>query len=392
MKTILEIIKEEEETLNKLVEREYSKRITEQNNNINLLQKQISNLTGNLLRSENKIDENQMSYSKAVKYKNLQSTRKFILWFSPFVLFIILINFWGILWSIVVVIFSWIFIITNITHFFFPDNAVLNQQGKNESLKNILNEIEKHKKIVKQTPIEIASSKEKLQKLESNPIRKENVKNEILLNLKKVRNLIDKWIGKNLDIDRFRNGDTIPHAKTDEDWKKAGENRQPAWCYYNNDPVNREKYGKLYNWYAVNDTRGLAPEGWHIPNDIEWTELENLLADNGYNYDGTIGGGRDKIAKALASTSGWNSSSITGAVGNTDYPTYRNKSGFTALPGGSRGRDGSFDGIGYYGLWWSATERYTNYAWARDVDYSYSTVGRDDSGKELGFSVRCLRD
>ncbi|MFM7765029.1 MAG: FISUMP domain-containing protein, partial [Sphingomonadales bacterium] len=73
------------------------------------------------------------------------------------------------------------------------------------------------------------------------------------------------WMTKNLDVDKFRDGSSIPEAKTDEEWKKAGKNKQPAWCYYNNDPANGAKYGKLYNWYAVNDSRGLAPVGYHIP-------------------------------------------------------------------------------------------------------------------------------
>ena len=90
------------------------------------------------------------------------------------------------------------------------------------------------------------------------------------------------WMTKNLDVSTFRNGDPIPEAKTGEEWKKAGENKQPAWCYCDNDPTNGAKYGKLYNWYAVNDSRGLAPVGYHIPSDAEWTKLEVFLgADAG---------------------------------------------------------------------------------------------------------------
>ena len=85
------------------------------------------------------------------------------------------------------------------------------------------------------------------------------------------------WMTKNLDVATFRNGDPIPQAKTDEEWEKAGENQQPAWCYYDNDPANGAKYGKLYNWYAVNDSRGLAPVGYHIPSDAEWTNTYRLF-------------------------------------------------------------------------------------------------------------------
>jgi len=75
------------------------------------------------------------------------------------------------------------------------------------------------------------------------------------------------WMAENLNVSHFLNGDPIPHVQTNEEWLKAAENRRPAWCYYNNDPVNGKKYGKLYNWFAVNDSRGLAPPGWHIPTD-----------------------------------------------------------------------------------------------------------------------------
>ena len=85
------------------------------------------------------------------------------------------------------------------------------------------------------------------------------------------------WMTKNLNVDKFRNGDPILEAKTDEEWQKAGEKKQPAWCYYDNDPKNGEQYGKLYNWYAVNDPRGLAPEGYHVPTDAEWTQLSDYL-------------------------------------------------------------------------------------------------------------------
>ena len=75
----------------------------------------------------------------------------------------------------------------------------------------------------------------------------------------------------NLNVDKFRNSDPIPQAKTIAEWEAAGINKQPAWCYYDNDASNGEKYGKLYNWFAVNDTRGLAPIGYHIPTNKEWS-------------------------------------------------------------------------------------------------------------------------
>ncbi len=99
--------------------------------------------------------------------------------------------------------------------------------------------------------------------------------NIIQYNSVKIGNQV--WMTENLNVDRFRNGELIPEAKTKEEWIKAGENKQPAWCYYNNDPSNGKKYGKLYNWYAVSDSRGLAPENWRIPSDKEWVLLVELV-------------------------------------------------------------------------------------------------------------------
>src|ERR1043165_1390179 len=81
------------------------------------------------------------------------------------------------------------------------------------------------------------------------------------------------WSTKNLDVSKFRNGDAITEAKTAAEWMAAAEQRKPAWCYYNNDASNGKKYGKLYNWFAVSDPRGLAPDGWHVPSDAEWITL-----------------------------------------------------------------------------------------------------------------------
>ena len=179
------------------------------------------------------------------------------------------------------------------------------------------------------------------------------------------------WMAKNLNLDKFRNGDPIPHAKTKEEWKKAAENKQPAWCYYDNDPSNGEKYGKLYNWYAVNDPRGLAPEGWHVPSDEEWTTLTHHL-----------GGIEGAAGTKMKSTSGWEKD------GNGT-----NESGFSGLPGGLR-TDDWVVGLGDYVKWWSSTESDTGSVWTRALFYGSGEVRREttDKGKIYGFSVRCLRD
>ena len=211
------------------------------------------------------------------------------------------------------------------------------------------------------------------------------------------------WMKENLRTTHYADGTPILHVTGDSNWDTL-DVTDKAYCYYDDDSAtNADTYGALYTWAAAmngaasttnnpSGIQGVCPTGWHLPSDAEWTELENYLADNGYNYDGTTGGGRDKIAKALADSSDWSSSSSTGAVGNTDYPTYRNKSGFTALPGGNRYDNGSFNGIGNYGYWWSATERFAAGAWSRLMGYADSSVSRLGHYKERGFSVRCLRD
>ncbi len=112
---------------------------------------------------------------------------------------------------------------------------------------------------------------------------------------------------------------------------------------------NYTTYGVLYNWPAA---KTACPAGWHLPTDAEWTILENCLIANGFHYDGTTNG--NKIAKSLAATTNWETSSFTGVIGNN--LSLNNKSGFSALPGGLFGRMGGFNFIGFYGCWWSDTE------------------------------------
>jgi uncharacterized protein (TIGR02145 family) len=176
------------------------------------------------------------------------------------------------------------------------------------------------------------------------------------------------WMGKNLDVTNYRNGDPILQVVNPSDW--AGLTTG-AWCYFNNDPVNGTIYGKLYNWYAVNDTRGLAPSGWHIPTDIEWTTLGNILGANPGAKMKSIG------------TANWTSPN-TGAT---------NSSGFTALPGGVRNSSGIFSFVGSFGNWWSSNEMTsTTNAWYRNLIYNNSLLGRSYGSKKLGYSVRLIKD
>ena len=176
------------------------------------------------------------------------------------------------------------------------------------------------------------------------------------------------WITENLNVAHFRNGDPVLEAKTNEEWEREGIEGKPAWCYFDNDPENGEKYGKLYNWYAVKDPRGLAPEGWHVPTDREWTLLTDSI------------GGDNTAGTKMKSTSGWNSG------GHRD-----NLSRFTGLPGSGRYPNGYFEPIGNSGIWWSSSKTTTTSAWGRNLQYSTSSVLRGSFKKGTGLSVRVTK-
>ena len=179
-----------------------------------------------------------------------------------------------------------------------------------------------------------------------------------------------QWMSKNLDVAFYRNGEVIPQVTDPTAWAALTTG---AWCYYDNDSTQGNKYGKLYNWYAVNDPRGLAPQGWHVPSDAEWTILETALGGS------SVAGGKMKEAGTL----NWKAPNTGG----------NNNSGFAGLPGGSRDFNGSFDIVGYYGYWWSSTEfNTTTYAWFRYLSYNNGNFSRNFISKKLGFYVRCLRD
>ena len=175
------------------------------------------------------------------------------------------------------------------------------------------------------------------------------------------------WAVANLTVTTFQNGDSIPEAKTNKEWVEAGESGKPAWCYYNNDPKSGLKYGKLYNWFAVNDPRGLAPAGWKLASDADWVQLVNSV------------GGQSLAGTRMKTTSGW-------SEGNNGT----NESGFTGLPGGYRVENGTFVNLGSIGTWWSTTESKTFEA----IDFYLALSGslsRGSTPKQRGESVRCIR-
>jgi len=190
------------------------------------------------------------------------------------------------------------------------------------------------------------------------------------MDIPSVRICCQRWMTKNLDVSTYRNGDVIPKVTNATTWAALTTG---AYCYFNNDSTTyAATYGKLYNWYAVNDPRGLAPEGWYIPTDFEWTTLGECVG--GF----AIAGGLLKEA----GTSHWNSPN-SGAT---------NRSGFTALPGGIREDDGEFHSNGLNGYWWTSTEFVTGVERFRQLLHNSEYLTDHYNSPKTGYSVRCVRD
>lgn len=177
------------------------------------------------------------------------------------------------------------------------------------------------------------------------------------------------WMGCNLNVSTYRDGTPIPQISDSTAWTNLTTG---AWCHYNNDPANDVIYGKLYNWYAINDPRGLAPTGYHVPSDTEWTTLTDFLGGE------SVAGGKLKEVGLCH----WLSP-------NTDAT---NTSLFTALPGGAREYDGVYSTIGLNGNWWSSTETGTNTAWARNINNGNGNAYRTFADKNAGQAVRLIKD
>ena len=187
------------------------------------------------------------------------------------------------------------------------------------------------------------------------------------------------WMSKNLDVGNYKNGDPIPQVEEQGEWMNLTTG---AWCWYNNDSAEYGSiYGKLYNWYAVNDPRGLAPQGWHIPTDDEWTKLSTCLGG-----DAAAGG---KLKETGTSHWLWPNGEAT------------NETGFTALPGERRPTltsewpiPISQSILGGFGNWWSSTENVPTHAFYRKLNNVSGYFYREITGerKTDGYSVRCVKD
>jgi uncharacterized protein (TIGR02145 family) len=181
-----------------------------------------------------------------------------------------------------------------------------------------------------------------------------------------------EWMAQNLNVAKFKNGDPIPQAKTKADWALACKNKRPAWCFYNNDPTMAGKFGKLYNWYAVNDPRGLAPEGWRISNTKDVELLKSILING-------------KMTTAdLKTSQDWN-------------PAGTNALNFSARSGGKRVTGPSkinFYEKGTSGYWWTTEESQpgvSSIGWAM---YALESMIMNINATQLttGLSVRCVKN
>lgn len=211
------------------------------------------------------------------------------------------------------------------------------------------------------------------------------------------------WMAKNLNLERYSNGELIPEAKTAEEWKIASEKGLPVWCYYEFNRKNGKKYGRLYNWYAVSDSRGLAPDGWHIPDVSEWGRLSEFAGP--------------RAGIMLKSRKGW--------YWEKKNPTFKmicremrgeDKYGFSALGGGMIDHEGIYSAKSQFGYWWTSDQGYL----PNSIDFKMGTeketeekqksvpeeqtvsafymeffsgfLDRNNSPKECGYSVRCVKN
>ncbi|HDS01501.1 MAG TPA: hypothetical protein ENO22_00220 [candidate division Zixibacteria bacterium] len=187
------------------------------------------------------------------------------------------------------------------------------------------------------------------------------------------------WMADNLKVTHYRNGDPIANVTVVAEWSSMTAG---AYCDYNNEVTNAAVYGRLYNWYAVNDSRGIAPEGWHVPSDSEWKQLERHLG----------------LSNEEADSAGWRADGLGGklkATYNWQLPNdgATNETGFTALPGGNRyfGSGNTFNSINQAAFFWTAGES-EGRTWHRALLYDRSGIFRYYEPKNVGLSVRCVKD
>lgn len=176
------------------------------------------------------------------------------------------------------------------------------------------------------------------------------------------------WMKENLKVTHYRDGSSLPNITDADQWESLSTG---AYCNYSNDENNVATYGRIYNWYAVNDSRKIAPAGWHVPTEAEWNTLINFLGGD------SVAGGKLKET----GTTHW----LYINIGAT------NETGFTALPGGERSYDGAYSKLGEAGTWWTSSFSGA-YAWQWIIGSYGADIGEQGSSMNYGFSVRCVKD
>ena len=188
-----------------------------------------------------------------------------------------------------------------------------------------------------------------------------------------------EWMAQNLRTITYANGDTILNVTEDSAW---GMMQSGAWCHYVNNGTNDYSNGKLYNWFAASNPN-ICPQGWHLPTDAEWQQLESALGMPFEHLEllGGLRGVEQNVGRKLKSATSWGL-----------YDGGTNESGFSGIPAGFRALDGFFNGLGSSGSFWSASETDMNLAWSRRLTSSGVGVTRVGPNKRSGFCLRCVRD
>ena len=241
-------------------------------------------------------------------------------------------------------------------------------------LKNLFNhKDEKQSEKVKQNTPEIKSEPaEPVKDIDGNIYKTVKIGNQI-------------WMAENLKVIHYRNGDLIPEIKGKFEWEEREQEQEPAWCCYENDTSNIKIYGLLYNWYAVSDRRSIAPEGWRVPTDDDWKELEMCLGMNMSDNEERLWRGTNEGSKLAGNTSLWDE-------GNLTKDTAFGKSSFSALPAGLRNYSSVFVGIGFTANFWTSTAEDHRLACHRKLDFTKTKISRQTQLKRYGFSVRCIKE
>jgi len=182
------------------------------------------------------------------------------------------------------------------------------------------------------------------------------------------------WMTSNLNTTSFRNGDEIKQANTPEEWVEFGKNEIPAWCYMSNEEENKNNLGRLYNWFAVNDERGICPEGWHVPKN---SEIDTLIVSLG----GDLSEEDNQAGKKLKASSAW----------GTDFDG-KNEVSFNAYPNGIKSRNGQIKFSKTFSYWWTSTEMNAVGARFYGLTTKSNHLGQLFTRKESGLCVRCLKD